>query len=84
MLDLAARLECGGIGWLGVTLRSVPSPGIRIVGFAVGQDGPEDPGVLVGDGDQGLVVTHSSVQCDDPLFESGASEGFAFERNLQR
>ena len=67
-----------------MTLRSVPSPGIRIVGFAMGQDGPEDPGVFVGDGDQGLVVTHTSVQRNDPLFESGASEGLTFERNLQR
>jgi len=50
----------------------------------VGEDGPKDPQMLVGDGHEGFVIADSAMQCDDPLFEPGTSDRFSFERNLQR
>ncbi len=40
--------------------------------------------MFVGNGDQGLVIADSAMQSDDPLLQSGASQRFAFQRNLQR
>lgn len=42
---------------------------IGVVVLAAGQDHPQDARVLVGDGHQGLVVTHASVQGADPLLQ---------------
>ncbi len=47
-------------------------PGIRIVGLAFGEDGPDNPRVFVGDRDQSPVVANARKEGDDPLFEPGA------------
>jgi hypothetical protein len=52
-------------------LRSAPLPGLRVVGLALRQHRPQLPGVLVGDGDQGLVIADPSVEHDDPLLQTG-------------
>ena len=65
------------------TLRSVSAPGIRIIGLAVDQNGPQDSHVLVGDGHQRLVVADAAMQSDDPLLQTRTSERFALERDLQ-
>ena len=67
----------------GTACPCVPPPGIRIIGFTVGQDGPDDSYMFVRDRNEGLVVTDSSVQIEDPLLESRAFERFALEGDLQ-
>ena len=47
-----------------------PSASGLWVGTRPGQHCPQLPGVLVGDGDQGLVVADPSAQHDDPLLQT--------------
>ena len=47
-------------------VHGVPLPRRRIVAFALGEHGPEDAGMLVGDGDQRLVVALAAMEVDDP------------------
>jgi len=50
---------------------SGPLPGLRVVGLALRQHRPQLPGVLVGDGDECLVVADPPVERDDPLLQTG-------------
>jgi hypothetical protein len=52
----------------GVTL-----PCRGIVAFFLGEHGPEDAGMLVGNGNQSLVVTLASIERDDPALQSVGS-----------
>ena len=48
-------------------------PGVRVVGLAVSQDGPDGAQMFVGDSDEGLVIAGSAIEIDYPLLESRAS-----------
>jgi hypothetical protein len=54
--------------------------------LTVGQDGPYDSHVFVRDRNEGLVVTDSTVQIDDPLLEPRAFEDSRFRAtcNVER
>lgn len=69
---------CGGSA---LGLKSLPS--VRIVVLALSKDGPNDAGVFVGDGNQSFVVADARVHARDPLLQSRAFFGSAFEGGLQ-
>jgi len=54
----------------GTVFRGVSPPCIRILGFTVGQDGPDDSYMFVRDRNEGLVVAGSTMQIEDPLLDS--------------
>ena len=43
--------------------------GVRVVTFPTREECPADPGVLVGDGDEALVVADAVAQSHDPVLE---------------
>jgi len=61
----------------------MPLPSRGIVAFILGEHGPEDAGMLVGDGDQCLVVALAAIELDDPTRQPTGSRWLRVDRCLQ-
>src|SRR5450432_1884141 len=61
----------------------MPLPSRGVVAFILGKHGPKDAGMLVGDGDQGLVVALATIQLDDPALQSTGACGLRIDGRLQ-
>src|SRR5450631_335047 len=61
----------------------MPLPSRGVVAFILGKHGPKDAGMLVGDGDQGLVVALATIELDDPALQSTGACGLRIDGRLQ-
>src|SRR5215467_1059564 len=76
------------VAWQGLALSGrwaqAARCGVRVVTLPAREECPADPGVLVGDGDEALVIADALPQSHDPVFQLRALVGSSGQGGIER